>query len=158
MPKGAGGGTIKTPSLTAAITGTAGKVSSNIIAIVEGVVKLVPSGMTIHAGEFARRNVDGTITVGKFDPARQNDGVLVSFNGPMPGFEEALLQAGPQLPLLDLRFFETLQRTQNLPSSIDQFFPTPSRPPVRRDDDEVSAPRPTVTPPTNNNNRPPTSY
>jgi hypothetical protein len=148
VPKGSGGGTIKTPSLTAAITGTAGKVSTNIIAIVEGVVRLVPSGQLVHAGEFARRNPDGTLTIGKFDRARSNDGVLVTFNGLMPGFEEQNLQAGAQLPPLDLRFFETLQRTQNLPSAIDHFFPpAPNAPsPVDRNNPKVFVPPPTETP------------
>src|SRR4051812_37588417 len=73
IPKGTGGGTIKTASLTAAITGTTGKVSPNIIAIIEGLVKL-STGQLIHAGEFARYNGDGTITVAPFDPTRVGEG------------------------------------------------------------------------------------
>ena len=61
IPKGQGGGTIKTPSLTAAITGTVGKVSDNIIAILDGEVVLKPSGQIVKAGQFARRNPDGSI-------------------------------------------------------------------------------------------------
>jgi len=52
MPKGKGGGTIKTPSFTAAITGTIGKVSDNIIAIIEGEITLVPSGKKVSQGFF----------------------------------------------------------------------------------------------------------
>jgi hypothetical protein len=153
VPKGAGGGTIKTPSLNAAITGTAGKVSTNIIAIVEGTVKLVPSGLIVSAGQFARRNPDGTITIGKFDPARVLDGFLVTFNGIMPGFEENQLQLGAKLPPLDLRAFETLHRTQNLPSAIDQFFPPPSNPPpADRRDNKVFVPPPVYRPPTDGGN------
>jgi hypothetical protein len=117
IPKGMGGGTIKTPSLTAAITGTTGKVSKNIIAIIEGVVQLVPSGRLVHAGEFARFNPDGTITIAKFDPTKENDGILVHFNGLMPGFEEKLLT------MPDLHDLDSLYRTQNLPGSIEHFFP-----------------------------------
>lgn len=149
IPKGSGGGTIKTPSLTAAITGTAGKVSTNIIAIVEGEVRLVPSGRMVRAGEFARRNPDGTITIGRFDPAQALAGTLVAFNGIMPGFEEAELQMEPELPPIDLRPFEVLHRTQNLPSAINHFFPpTPDPSPVDRRDPKVTVPRPQNRPPT----------
>ena len=126
IPKGNGGGTIKTPSLTAAITGTTGKVSPNIIAIIEGVVKLVPSGRLVRTGEFARRNADGTITIGFFDPAHVNDGKLVYFNGLMPGFQEPEFALKLEFP--DLRYLEVLQRTQNLPGSIGHFFPDPRGP------------------------------
>ena len=40
MPHGKGGGTIKTPSFTAAITGTVAKVSTNIIAVIVGEITL----------------------------------------------------------------------------------------------------------------------
>jgi hypothetical protein len=125
IPKGQGGGTIKTPSLTAAITGTVGKVAENIIAILEGEVVLKPSGQVVKAGEFARRNPDGTITIGKFDPLKMFDGKLMTFNGPLPGLPEAMLG----LPLLDLRDLGTddsMQRVINSPSGIQHFFPTPT--------------------------------
>jgi len=156
VPKGSGGGRIKTPSLTAAISGTAGKVSTNIIAIVEGSVRLVPSGRVVNAGEFARRNADGSITVGRFDPARALDGQLVYFNGLMPGFSEDRLEVRSELPPIDLRVFETLQRTQNLPSSIEQFFPPAPNdpPPVDRRDPRVVVPPPTQTPPNRPNGNP----
>lgn len=147
VPKDSGGGTIKTPSLTAAITGTAGKVSTNIIAIVEGVVKLIPSGRLVRAGEFVRRNPDGSLTIGRFDPSRIMDGVLVSFNGVMPGFEEGELLAGPELPPFNLRDLEILHRTQNLPSAIEHFFPTPNNPPpADRNNRRTRVPPPQDTP------------
>jgi hypothetical protein len=130
IPKGQGGGTIKTPSLTAAITGTVGKVAENIIAILEGEVVLKPSGQVVKAGEFARRNPDGTITIGKFDPLKMFDGKLMTFNGPLPGLPEAMLG----LPLLDLRDLGTddsMQRVLNSPSGIQHFFPTPTPTPAR---------------------------
>lgn len=143
IPKGKGGGTIKTASLTAAITGTAGKVSSNIIAIVEGSITLVPSGRVVNAGEFARRNDDGSITIAPYDPARVNDGVLVDWNGHMPGFPEDALVAESIVPqsFPDLRVLDVLQRTQNLPGSIEYFNPTP-----------VDRPRTRVDVPRRNNN------
>lgn len=146
VPKGSGGGTIKTPSLTAAITGTAGKVSPNTIAIIEGTVRLVPSGRLVHAGEFARRNPDGTITIARFNPAQAFEGKLVTFNGIMPGFEEKEIVVEQELPQFDLRYFEVLQRTQNLPSAIEHFFPTPDPQPVDRKDSKVFVPPPTQTP------------
>lgn len=128
IPKGQGGGTIKTPSLTAAITGTAGKVSKHIIAIAEGVIKLVPSGREVHAGEFARRNNDGSITIAAFDREHFLEGKLIDFNGLMPGFEgyQTYALETPQLSIPDLRYLETLQRVQNMPSSISRFFPEPA--------------------------------
>ena len=145
IPKGSGGGTIKTPSLTAAITGTAGKVSRNIIAIIDGVVKLIPSGRLVHAGEFARRNPDGTITIGKFDPAEAFQGKLVFFNGLMPGFKESFLVSKLTLP--DQHFIDALEKSQNLPGSINHFFPVEPPPAVNRTNPKVFVPPPTNTPP-----------
>ena len=125
IPKGQGGGTIKTPSLTAAITGTCGKVSENLIAILEGEVVLKPSGQTVHAGEFARRNPDGTITIGKFDPLKMFDGKLMTFNGPLPGIPEKLLGL-PLLDMKDLWAIESAERVLNSPSGIAHFFPDPT--------------------------------
>ncbi|RYD80498.1 MAG: hypothetical protein EOP84_11970, partial [Verrucomicrobiaceae bacterium] len=150
VPKNSGGGVIKTPSLTAAITGTAGKVSRNIIAIIEGEVKLVPSGRFVRAGEFARRNPDGTITIARFNPAQVREGELVTFNGIMPGFDEERIEVESELPQINLRTFEVLHRTQNLPSAINHFFPpTPEPPPpADRRDPRVSVPPPQNQPPT----------
>lgn len=126
MPKGSGGGTIKTASLSAAITGTAGKVSDNIIAIIEGSVKLIPSGRVVKQFEFARRNADGTITIAPFDPARANDGALVNFGRHMPGFPEVpvLTDTTPGVPFnaADLRALDVLSRTNNLPSTTNRFL------------------------------------
>ncbi len=127
IPKGGGGGTIKTPSLTAAITGTVGKVSENIIAILEGEVVLKPSGEHVKAGQFARRNPDGTITIGTFDPMKMFDGKLMTFNGPLPGLPETMLG----LPLLDMRdlgAIDSAERVLNSPSGIGHFFPEVPKP------------------------------
>lgn len=147
VPRGAGGGTIKTPSLTAAITGTVGKVSSRVISIIEGEITLIPSGRKVPAGYFARRNADGSITIAKFDPATAQDGQLMAFNGPMPGFtDDGIGVAGPRFDQTALDRIETLNRTQNLPSAIEQFFPTPEKQPAKEEDTKVFVPPPKKSP------------
>jgi hypothetical protein len=160
MPKGKGGGTIKTPSLTAAITGTIGKVSNNIIAVVEGEVTLVPSGRKVPAGFFARLNADGTIDI---LPIAGNpfDGVLMTFNGPLPGIPDMAFGS-----LLD--YFQKLgvqgtwDRVNNLPSAVLNFnqpnnptptpktrtqsTPTPTPTVVTRTPKPTPTPAPTPTP------------
>jgi hypothetical protein len=146
VPKGQGGGSIKTPSLTAAITGTVGKVSDNIIAILEGEVVLKPSGDVVRAGEFARRNPDGTITIAKFDPLKMFDGKLMTFNGPLPGIPEAMLG----LPLLDMRDLgqiESRDRVINSPSGINHFFPQATPRPVKATPAPKATPVPATPPP-----------
>lgn len=145
IPKGSGGGTIRTASITAAITGTVGKVSSNLIAILEGEVTLIPSGRKVGAGFFARANPDGTISILPFDVSLAGDGRLMNFNGPMPGFDERkLLQSGEAAPsgpsAPNFRIFDTLDRTQNLPSTIEKFFPDVINPKPRV---RVPPPQPT---------------
>ena len=127
VPRGQGAGTIKTPSLTAAITGTVGKVSPDTIAVLEGELTLIPSGRKVRAGEFARAMPDGRIIIARFDPARGIDGALMAFNGPMPGFSEDRLLPGRRLALAmpDTSSFDALERTQNLPSAIEHFFDIP---------------------------------
>jgi hypothetical protein len=145
IPKGTGGGQIKTPSLTAAITGTVGKVSPNMIAILEGEVTLVPSGQIVRAGFFARRNPDGTITIARFDMQSAMGGRLMTFAGPMPGFTPV---AGPRLGL-DLRqldVLEALQRTSNMPSAIENFSPQETPDPPKVGQEEPAAP-PSAEPP-----------
>ncbi len=149
IPKGSGGGTIRTASITAAITGTVGKVSTNLIAILEGEITLIPSGRKVGAGSFARANLDGTISILPFDVNLAGNGILMNFNGPMPGYDEAtLLQQrntplGPNVP--DLSIFDSLNRTQNSPSAIKKFFPDVIPPKTK-----VNVP-----PPSGTNNQPP---
>jgi hypothetical protein len=121
VPRGQGGA-IKTPSLTAAITGTVGKVSRDTIAVLEGEVKLIPSGRKVRAGEFARRMPDGTIFIAKFDPTTASEGVLMAFNGQMPGFNENDLVPGRRLALSmpDLSSFDAIERTQSQPAALQR--------------------------------------
>ncbi len=145
IPKGQGGGTIKTPSLTAAITGTVGKVSENILAILEGEVVLKPSGEHVRAGEFARRNPDGTITIGKLDPKRMFEGKLMTFNGLLPGIPEIALGT-PLLDLRDLGNSDSADRVLNSPSGIRRFFPEP-QPTPRQSTPRPATPVPATPPP-----------
>ncbi|HEV7401839.1 MAG TPA: FecR domain-containing protein [Chthoniobacteraceae bacterium] len=145
IPKGAGGGTIKTASLTAAVTGTAGKISDNFILIVEGEVKLIPSGRIVHKNEFARRNADGSITIAPVDQATILDGRLVEFNGHMPGFpERALVAEGSTtpLPFVGLRDLDVLSRTQNQPGSVNRFIPILKVEPKPKEEVILPTPRP----------------
>ncbi len=66
VPKGAGGANLKTPSLTAAITGTIGKVAPGYIAILEGSLTLKPSGRVVGEGQFVRVENDGSLTIDFF--------------------------------------------------------------------------------------------
>jgi hypothetical protein len=141
MPKGKGGGTIKTPSLTAAITGTIGKVSNNIIAIIEGEVTLVPSGRKVGAGFFARFNPDGTIDILPFDPAKEFDGKLMTFNGPLPGLPES--NFGSLLTFFsELGYLDSTDTANNLPHAVGVHNP----PPVVKVEPKPDKPTPTPTP------------
>lgn len=146
VPKGKGGGTIKTPSFTAAITGTIGKVSDNIIAVIEGQVTLVPSGRVVNEGFFARFNPDGTIDILPFDRTKEFDGKLMTFNGPLPGIPESsfgsLISMFSGLGLID-------DRAQNLPSQVLKNNPTPGPTRAPKKGDPTAAPfvaTPTPTP------------
>ncbi len=147
MPKGKGGGTIKTPSFTAAITGTVGKVSNNIIAIIEGEVTLLPSGRKVPAGFFARMNPDGTTDILPFDMTKAFDGKLMTFNGPLTTLPETAFGSM-------LNYFQSLGRDytdiNNLPSSVLHFNPqNPTPTPTPKVVHEATpTPRPhTPTPP-----------
>jgi len=126
IPKGSGGGTVRTASITAAITGTVGKVTENLIAIMEGEVTLVPSGKKVPAGYFARANPDGSISVQPFDVDKALGGVLMDFNGPIPSFDESKLrQISPPSstkPEDLMAPFDKLDRTGNLPGAQETFL------------------------------------
>ncbi len=128
VPKGQGGATIKTPSLTAAITGTVGKVSGDTIAIIEGSIKLIPSGRVVNAGQYARKNPDGSITIAYFKKGTEFDGKLMTFNGPLPPFREDLL-TGLKPDLTPITTQNTLDRTVNYPGPLANFFPPATNPP-----------------------------
>lgn len=146
IPKGQGGGTIRTAAITAAITGTIGKVADNMIAILEGEVRLVPSGRVVSAGSFAMANPDGTITIAPFDPTKALGGKLMDFGGAIGEFDERSLippTLTPTNPARDiLNNMETLDRTQNQPGAQEKFF----RPDIIRNGTRVPVPPPASTP------------
>jgi hypothetical protein len=147
MPKGKGGGTIKTPSFTAAITGTVGKVSSRIIAIIEGEITLLPSGRKVPAGWFALVNQDGTISIQPFDLTKEFDGKLMTFNGMLPG----LTLPGSDMSEILADFQRlgiqgTFDRVNNLPSSVLHFFSTPGPTPPPSQTRHHPTPFPTAPP------------
>jgi len=151
MPKGKGGGTIKTPSFTAAITGTIVKGSSTILAVIEGQITLLPSGEKVNEGFFVRKNPDGSISIQPFDVTKEFDGKLMTFNGPLPGL--------PGLPPTDfsalLADFQKLgiqgsfETINNLPSAVLHFTgtqnPTPTPTPGHKKFPPIT-PTPTARP------------
>jgi hypothetical protein len=153
IPKGSGGGTIRTASITAAITGTVGKVTESLIAILEGEVRLVPSGRKVSAGFFAQANPDGSITIARFDVEKALGGKLMDFGGPLGNFDpdklRARIQQLPSSNVPDLSTFDTLDRTQNHPGAQTLHYP----PEIIRPDK-----RPNVPPPTNRPGRPDGNY
>jgi hypothetical protein len=104
VPPGSGGGNIKTPSLTAAITGTVAKVSANLIAVLSGEIK-TPWG-TVSAGE-AIANIGGIVRIFQYDPSQAMAGHLIAFGGPLPelpeiGGESNKVYKGPDLHTTDI--------------------------------------------------------
>lgn len=81
VPPKSEGTTIKTPALTAAITGTVGLVAENLIAVLIGEITL-PDGTVVKTGE-AVEYVNGSYRVFTFDPATVQNGYLVQM-GPLP--------------------------------------------------------------------------
>lgn len=143
VPPGSGGGNIKTPTLTAAITGTVAKVSENMIAVLSG--QIHTKWGTVHAGE-AIQVVDGTVRIFKFDPSEATTGKLYWFGGPPPEIPEVGYEKLndafqiPDLHLLDiLHFNEVDPRVRN-------FHEHDARPPERG----VKVPKPPNTPPVEN--------
>ena len=150
IPKGQGGGTVRTASITAAITGTIGKVADNMIAILEGAVRLVPSGRIVSAGYFAMSNPDGSITIERFDPERALGGKLMDFGGKIADFDEQELVNREMETTITrdiMEKLETIDRTQNQPGAQRLFNPPDAVTPQTR----VVVPPPTSTPGTPNN-------
>jgi len=118
VPPGSGGGNIKTPSLTAAITGTVAKVSKNMIAVLSGEVK-TPWGV-VHPGE-AIDFLSGNIRIFQFDPSQALAGHLSAFGGPLPelpqvGGENNKIYSQANLRYLDVTSF----------SQVDSRFTKPT--------------------------------
>jgi FecR protein len=133
VPKGSGGANVKTPSLTAAITGTIGKVASNYIAILEGSIVLKPSGKVVSAGQFARFEADGSITIDFYDPTKEMDGKLMGFNGPLPFLSERIF-ARTEVWKPDVSRFDTFDRTSGHPGARRLLDPVVAGPATRPED------------------------
>lgn len=147
IPKGRGGGTIRTASLTASITGTIGKVADNMIAILEGEVTLVPSGQKVPAGSFARRNPDGSITVAPFDPSAALAGRLMEWGGPIAEFDLDWLTLPPGNPVRDImRDIEVPDRMMNSPAAQELFNPKVTKNEKPKNDTANPTPFPRSTP------------
>ena len=117
VPPGSGGGTIKTPSLTAAITGTVAKVSENMIAVLSGEIRT--KWGTVHAGE-AIEWVNGKALIFRFDPSQAMAGYLIAWGGPLPelpeiGGETNPIYAYPDLHLLDVLDFGLVDQRFHIP-------------------------------------------
>jgi len=122
VPPGSGGGNIKTPSLTAAITGTVGKVSENLIAVLSGELKT--KWGTVHAGE-AIAWLNGNIRIFKFDQSQALAGYLIAWGGPLPELPEIGGETNPIYELPDLRILDVIGV-----AGVDQHFHSPfTKPP-----------------------------
>ena len=105
VPPGTGGGNIKTPSLTAAITGTVGKVSENLIAVLSGELKT--KWGTVHAGE-AIAYLNGNVRIFKFDQTQALAGYLIAWGGPLPELPEVGGETNPIYSMPDLHLIDVL--------------------------------------------------
>lgn len=86
VPPGSGGGTIKTPAITAAITGTLCKVSEEMIAVLRGSIMVLcgkEQKMTKVTAGWAVQVVNGKCKVFQFDPSQATKGKLYTM-GPLP--------------------------------------------------------------------------
>jgi len=85
IPHGSGGGNIKTPSFTAAITGTVGKVSKNLLGVLKGEVKVTVDGKVyvVPAG-WVLEVVDHQVRLFKYKPGFATSGALYYFGGLLP--------------------------------------------------------------------------
>ena len=162
VPKGSGGANIKTPSLTAAITGTVGKVSSNYIVIIEGSIMLKPSGRVVNAGQFARFEENGSISIDFYDQSQVLEGKLMNFNGPLPVLSDKVFarSGGESTPLGQTSFgslgsgwpwkpdfsaFDGVNRAGNLPGAQEKFSREVAGPtPVKKADDPPIIPPPST--------------
>jgi len=105
VPPGSGGGTIKTPSITAAITGTVGKVSRDLIAVLSGELKT--KWGAVHAGE-AIAYLNGNFRIFKFDQSQALAGYLIAWGGPLPELPEVGDGNDPANGLPDLHILDII--------------------------------------------------
>ncbi len=130
---GSGGGVIKTPSMTAAVTGTLGLVTPNLIACLQGTLHTkfgdVPAGFSVDSNGNIQK-FDWKDVVGK--------SALVNFGGPPPtlplqpplgpenGDVSTLMSEFPGLP--DYRILDIQEATQVNPRVRDFLNTSPPKP------------------------------
>jgi hypothetical protein len=151
VPKG-NGGQIKTPTLTAAITGTLGKVSENLIAVLSG--ELTTKWGKVPAG-WAIEWVNGKVRIFKFDPDEATKGRLYTFGGPLPEqWDAGDVGDGTVggIPKPDLRHFD-IEEWMNTNSRVNDVIrdnakdePTPEVKNEEGEDHPIFTPRPRHTP------------
>ncbi len=138
VPPGGEGGQIKTPSLTAAITGTIAKVTENLIAVLAGMIK-TPWG-DVHRGE-AIEFINGQHRIFKFDLSEAWKGKLVFFGGPLPEIPE-IGSPAQLLGMPNLHFFDVMEWSQVNPR-VNAFINTPK---PKEKTVTTTTPTPTPTP------------
>lgn len=148
IPPGSGGGQIRTPSLTAAVTGTIGLVTENLFAVLRG---------TLHTkfGDVQEGYaIDSSGHIFKFDWKAIMQGKLVNFGGPPPTFPlqpplgpaqgdtHTVSSEFPALP--DFHFLDIQEATQINPRVRDFLNqPPPEQPTPPPNPRPESTPRPT---------------
>lgn len=90
VPHNSGGGNIKTPSFTAAITGTVGKVYKNLIGVLKGEVKVTVDGKVYVVPEgWVLEVINHEVRLFKFKPGFATAGALYYFGGLLPGMPDS---------------------------------------------------------------------
>jgi hypothetical protein len=138
------GGQIKTPSITAAVTGTIAKVLPNLIAVISGQLN-TPWGI-VEAG-YAIENVNGRVRIFRYNPLEASKGKLYAW-GPLPELPETgAIYANPIATLPDLHWLDLQEMTQVNPR-VNHFKPAPTpRPePTPTSEHQPHRARPTPTP------------
>ena len=119
------GGQIKTPSITAAVTGTIAKVLPNLIAVISG--KLTTQWGVVEAG-YAIENVNGRVRIYRYNPKEAGKGKLYAW-GPLPELPETgATYANPLATLPDLHWLDVQEITQVNPR-VNRGEPTPASTP-----------------------------
>jgi len=135
------GGQIKTPSITAAVTGTIAKVTPYMIAVISG--QVTTKWGIVKAG-YAIEVIDGNARIFRFNPAEAGKGKLYAW-GPLPELPEVGTETvNPLGSVPNLRWAD-LQEITVVNPRVDQPAPTPkiTPPPVST---PPPTPRPTPTP------------
>jgi len=131
------GGQIKTPSITAAVTGTIAKVLPNLIAVISG--QITTKWGVVKAG-YAIENIDGNVRIYRFNPAEAGKGKLYAW-GPMPELPEVgTTFANPLATVPDLHWLD-IQEIAQINPRVDH--PVVSKPTPRPQPTPNPTPKPT---------------